>query len=226
MLGDPPAAPKFPIELLPQQLRWWVATQAETMGIPYDVLALPALVCIAGVIGKDAVLKAKRHDLSWTARPCIWGALVMPKGSLKSPAIKAANDPDPRGPGSGPRALARRGPGLGSAPGADQQGRHQAQAGRPQTQRAQDPARRRDDRGHSGRHGRLPGARPWSGTSCRAWSPWWRRSHTPRGRRPFWYQRRQTRPVWPIRASSKNQIPPARPRDGRGRSRRSAPGIF
>ena len=93
VLGDPPAAPKFPIELLPQQLRWWVATQAETMGIPYDVLALPALVCIAGVIGKDAVLKAKRHDLSWTERPCIWGALVMPKGSLKSPAIKAAMTP-------------------------------------------------------------------------------------------------------------------------------------
>ena len=93
VLGDPPAAPKFPIELLPQQLKWWVATQAETMGIPYDVLALPALVCIAGVIGKDAVLKAKRHDLSWTERPCIWGTLVMPKGSLKSPAIKAAMTP-------------------------------------------------------------------------------------------------------------------------------------
>ncbi len=93
VLGDPPAAPKFPIELLPQQLKWWVATQAETMGIPYDVLALPALVCIAGVIGKDAVLKAKRHDLSWTERPCIWGALIMPKGSLKSPAIKAAMTP-------------------------------------------------------------------------------------------------------------------------------------
>ena len=93
VLGDPPAAPKFPMELLPQELSWWVATQAETMGVPCDVLALPALVCIAGSIGKGAILKAKRHDLSWTERPCIWGVLIMPKGSLKSPAIKAALAP-------------------------------------------------------------------------------------------------------------------------------------
>jgi Protein of unknown function (DUF3987) len=63
------------------------------MGVPCDVLALPALVCIAGSIGKGAILKAKRHDLSWTERPCIWGVLIMPKGSLKSPAIKAALAP-------------------------------------------------------------------------------------------------------------------------------------
>jgi hypothetical protein len=93
VLGDPPAAPRFPIELLPQQLRWWVVTQAEAMGVPFDVLALPALVGIAGAIGKGAILKAKRHDLSWDERPCIWGALIMPKGSLKSPAIKAAMSP-------------------------------------------------------------------------------------------------------------------------------------
>jgi putative DNA primase/helicase len=93
VLGDPPAAPPFPVELLPQQLMLWVSTQAETMGIPSDVLALPALVCLAGAIGKDAVLKVKRHDLSWTERPCLWGALIMPKGSLKSPAIKAAMAP-------------------------------------------------------------------------------------------------------------------------------------
>ena len=93
MLGDPPAAPIFPVELLPQQLGWWVVTQAEAMGVPCDVLALPALVCIAGAIGKGAVLKAKRHDLSWEERPCIWGVLIMLKGSLKSPAIKAAMAP-------------------------------------------------------------------------------------------------------------------------------------
>lgn len=93
VLGEPPPAPKFPTELLPCSLQRWVEGQAETMGVPCDVLALPALVCIAGSIGKNAVLKPKRNDMSWTERPCLWGALVMPKGSLKSSAIKAAMSP-------------------------------------------------------------------------------------------------------------------------------------
>jgi hypothetical protein len=43
-------------------------------------------------------------------------------------------------------------------------------------------------------------------------------------RMPFSNQRRQTRPVWPTRASSRNQTSAVRPRGGRGRPRRSAPG--
>lgn len=93
MLGEPPTAPKFPTDLLPWPLQQWVEKQADTMGVPCDVLALPALVCIAGSIGKNAILKPKRNDMSWTERPCLWGALIMPKGSLKSPAIKAAMGP-------------------------------------------------------------------------------------------------------------------------------------
>ena len=92
-LGEPPAAPAFPVDLLPRELRSWVRIQADNMGLPPCVLAVPALVSIAGAIGKDAVLQVKRNDPSWTERPCLWGAVIMPKGSLKSPAIRAATAP-------------------------------------------------------------------------------------------------------------------------------------
>lgn len=93
ILGEPPAAPAFPVDLLPQQLHQWITIQAENMGVPPCVLAVPALVAIAGAIGKDAVLRVKNNDPSWTERPCLWGAVIMPKGSLKSPAIRAATAP-------------------------------------------------------------------------------------------------------------------------------------
>ena len=43
-LGEPPAAPAFPVDLLPRELRSWVRIQADNMGVPPCVLAVPALV--------------------------------------------------------------------------------------------------------------------------------------------------------------------------------------
>ena len=93
VLGAPPPAPRFPTEHLPGMLRTWIERQAASMGVPTEVLAVPALVMVGGAIGKDAVLQPKVHDPSWTERPCLWGALIMPKGFLKSPAIKEATAP-------------------------------------------------------------------------------------------------------------------------------------
>jgi hypothetical protein len=92
-LGEPPPAPRFPTAHLPGALRLWVEQQAANMGVPADILAVPALVCVAGAIGKNAVLRPKRNDPSWTERPCLWAAIIMPKGSLKSPALRIATKP-------------------------------------------------------------------------------------------------------------------------------------
>ena len=93
MLGEPPPAPEFPTELLPPNVRHWIEQQAENMGLPRCVLAVPALVCAAGAIGRGAILQVKKNDPSWTERPCLWSALIMPKGSLKSPALREAAAP-------------------------------------------------------------------------------------------------------------------------------------
>jgi len=92
-LGKPDPAPEFPTRFLPTCLRQWVETQAENMGVPADLLAVPGVVTIAGCIGRKATLRAKRHDWSWVERPCLWAAIIAPKGSLKSPALALAAAP-------------------------------------------------------------------------------------------------------------------------------------
>ena len=92
-LGKPDPAPEFPTRFLPTCLRQWVETQAENMGVPADLLAVPGIVTIAGCIGRKATLRAKRHDWSWIERPCLWAAIIAPKGSLKSPALALATAP-------------------------------------------------------------------------------------------------------------------------------------
>ena len=87
------ARARFPTELLPPNVRHWIEQQAENMGLPRCVLAVPALVCAAGAIGRGAILQVKQNDPSWTERPCLWSALIMPKGSLKSPALREAAAP-------------------------------------------------------------------------------------------------------------------------------------
>jgi Protein of unknown function (DUF3987) len=92
-LGRLDAAPEFPTRLLPPFLRQWVETQAENMGCPVDLLAIPSLVTIAGCIGRHATLRPKRHDWSWVERPCVWGVLVAPKGTYKTPSLMLATAP-------------------------------------------------------------------------------------------------------------------------------------
>lgn len=92
-LGRLDPAPEFPTRFLPLCLRQWVETQADNMGCPVDLLAIPSLVTIAGCIGRQATLRPKRHDWSWSERPCVWGGIIAPKGALKSPSLMLATAP-------------------------------------------------------------------------------------------------------------------------------------
>jgi Protein of unknown function (DUF3987) len=92
-LGRLDPAPAFPTRFLPVCLRQWVETQADNMGCPVDLLAVPSLVTIAGCIGRHATLRPKRHDGSWLERACLWGAIVAPKGALKTPSLMLATAP-------------------------------------------------------------------------------------------------------------------------------------
>jgi hypothetical protein len=92
-LGRLDPAPEFPTRFLPLCLRQWVETQADNMGCPVDLLAIPSLVTIAGCIGRQAILRPKRHDWSWSERPCVWGGIIAPKGALKSPSLMLATAP-------------------------------------------------------------------------------------------------------------------------------------
>ena len=86
---DIPSAPAFPMAALPQVLADFVRDNAERMQAPPDLVAIPALVALAGCIGKDAVIRPKRRD-DWQERACLWGNVIQPPGSMKSACVSKA----------------------------------------------------------------------------------------------------------------------------------------
>jgi hypothetical protein len=92
-LGKMLPAPPFPTQFLPQTMRQWVEAQSENMAVQPDFLAIPSIVTMAGCIGRGIVLRVKRHDWEWVERPCIWGLVIAPPGTMKSPAQQQATAP-------------------------------------------------------------------------------------------------------------------------------------
>jgi hypothetical protein len=85
-------APPFPIESLPRAVAAFCHDEAERMQAPVDLLGTTALVTLAGLIGKNAVMRPKRLD-DWEESPCLWLMLIQPPGSMKSAAIARAVAP-------------------------------------------------------------------------------------------------------------------------------------
>lgn len=80
----------FPLECLPEAVADFVALVAPDIGVDPAALALPAVGCLAGLIGlkRSASLQDSFH--AW---PCLWIALVMDSGDRKSAAINAVLQP-------------------------------------------------------------------------------------------------------------------------------------
>jgi hypothetical protein len=83
----------FPVENLPGRLQSFVWEQAEAIGIDPVAVALPALVTAAGMIGVKRKVILKPGKSGWGEYPILWGAVVAPSGSAKSPAWEAAIRP-------------------------------------------------------------------------------------------------------------------------------------
>lgn len=81
----PPVAP-FDFELLPQELRGWVADIAERMQCPPDFSAVAVVVTASSLIGARAVMAPKARD-DWRVVPNLWGLVVGRPGVMKSPAL-------------------------------------------------------------------------------------------------------------------------------------------
>jgi putative DNA primase/helicase len=88
----PPVEP-FDYELLPAALRDLVADVSERMQVPADLPAATALVALAGVVNRRALIQPKRNDYSWQVVPNLWGAACAMPGFLKSPVITAIMKP-------------------------------------------------------------------------------------------------------------------------------------
>jgi hypothetical protein len=78
------AAPAFPLELLPQPWRGWVADTAAGAGAPSAYVAQALLAAVAGLSGAGVVV---RLAPAWTEPLVLWQALIGRPSSGKSPAL-------------------------------------------------------------------------------------------------------------------------------------------
>jgi hypothetical protein len=76
----------FPLRAIPDSLRAFVESRAETMGADPCALAWSAISACSSAIHGETRLMMKRRD-NWYVRPAIWVALIGIPSTLKSPII-------------------------------------------------------------------------------------------------------------------------------------------
>lgn len=77
----------FPADILPDPLRRFVVTNAESIGCDSSFIALPALAALASAIGNTRQVRIKAD---WAEPPILWVGIVGKSGAGKSPAFDRA----------------------------------------------------------------------------------------------------------------------------------------
>ena len=73
--------------MLPPAFATWVADAAERMQCPPEYIAVPLLVALGSVVGRQCGIRPQAKD-DWTVIPNLWGANIGPPGAMKSPGLK------------------------------------------------------------------------------------------------------------------------------------------
>src|SRR6185312_9894464 len=76
-------------DLLPVSFRPLVYDVAERMQTPADYPAVAAVLALAGVVNRRALIQPKESDTSWVVVPNLWGGIIAAPGFMKSPVITA-----------------------------------------------------------------------------------------------------------------------------------------
>ena len=85
-----PPAPSWPAGVLPDALERYVDSQARSIGVPPDMIAVPLLVFAGGVIGNMVRLQFKP---TWNVFPILWAGVIGNPAGKKSPTLQAAQWP-------------------------------------------------------------------------------------------------------------------------------------
>lgn len=86
------AVPTLPDALVPTPLRPWLVDVAERVSIPLEFVAAPAIVALGSVIGRSVAIRPMARD-DWQNPANLWGGIVGPPGSMKTPAVSEALRP-------------------------------------------------------------------------------------------------------------------------------------
>jgi hypothetical protein len=88
-----PPVEAFDKELLPDRIKGWVLNVAKMMdNAPPDYVAVSAVVEAASLLGRKMGIRPKKLA-DWTVYPNLWGALVGPPASMKTPSMQTALKP-------------------------------------------------------------------------------------------------------------------------------------
>ena len=80
-------------EHLPDVLRAAAVDIAERLQCPIDYLVVSMLSAAGAIVGNQTGIYPLSKDESWEVFPCLWGGVVGPPGSKKTPALNAALAP-------------------------------------------------------------------------------------------------------------------------------------
>jgi hypothetical protein len=82
-----PGVPPFRSEFLPEPLRPLIEEIAASMQVPLDFPGAAMVVALAGVVNRRAIIRPKYLDRAWRETCNLWGCIIGPPGSLKSPVL-------------------------------------------------------------------------------------------------------------------------------------------
>lgn len=81
-----PSVPAFDADLLPDSIRAWCMDAADGLQVPLDFTAIPAMVGLAGALGRRIGVAMKRNE-PWIEVPMLWACVIGRPSSGKSPAL-------------------------------------------------------------------------------------------------------------------------------------------
>lgn len=79
-------------DMLPDSIRDYIFDVAERQQSLPDFVAVTAIVGLAGLLGRKALICPKQHD-DWSVTPNQWGAIIGRPSAMKSPSMKEALRP-------------------------------------------------------------------------------------------------------------------------------------
>lgn len=83
-------AGSFPLHVLPRRIQAFINECARSLSASAEMVALPALIVLGTAIGNTRLIRLKPD---WLEPPILWGAVIAPSGSIKSPALSKAMGP-------------------------------------------------------------------------------------------------------------------------------------
>lgn len=81
------------VNCLPSTIRGAVSDIAERLSCPVDYVATALLVSAGAIVGNRVGILPKQHDNTWEVYPALWGGIVGPPGSMKTPVLQETLKP-------------------------------------------------------------------------------------------------------------------------------------